>query len=115
LFSHDTVDPSVPGLDPQSPPVPPPFATGLQEFCFATPDGQEEPTLHVWPGDQLIIHVKNNAPSSLVFEPDQTIDFNQAPGEVNTPQPALNSPCFAAITTPASTNDDSRHGKMMLQ
>ena len=43
LFSHDgvlevnlnyntTVDPTVPGLDPQPNPVPSPLATGLQEF-----------------------------------------------------------------------------------
>ena len=41
----------------------------------------------MWPGDQLIIHVKNNAPGSLVFEADQTIDFNQQPGEENTRNP----------------------------
>jgi hypothetical protein len=91
LFSHDgvldvdlnyytTVNPTIP-LDSAPTPVPPPFATGLQQFCFATPDGQEQPTLHLWPGDKLIIHVKNNAPNSLVFEADQTIDYNQAPGE----------------------------------
>jgi FtsP/CotA-like multicopper oxidase with cupredoxin domain len=116
LFSHDgvldvdlnyytTVDPTIP-LDSAPTPVPPPFATGLQQFCFATPDGQEQPTLHLWPGDKLIIHVKNNAPNSLEFEADQTIDYNQAPGENNTSMVGIapDSPCLAADLTPASTN-----------
>jgi FtsP/CotA-like multicopper oxidase with cupredoxin domain len=30
--------------------------------CFTTPDGQESPTLHVHPGDHLVIKVKNNLP-----------------------------------------------------
>jgi len=74
LIYYTTVDPNIP-VDQAPNPVPPPFATGLQLFCFTTPDGQEQPTLHVWPGDHLIIHVKNNAPNSLVFEPDGTIDY----------------------------------------
>jgi FtsP/CotA-like multicopper oxidase with cupredoxin domain len=31
-------------------------------FCFATPDGQESPTLHVNPGDKLKITLTNNIP-----------------------------------------------------
>jgi len=39
---------------------------GRTLFCFATPDGKESPTLHVHPGDHLIVNVKNNlfAPAS---------------------------------------------------
>ncbi|MDF0668258.1 MAG: multicopper oxidase domain-containing protein [Nitrospira sp.] len=32
-------------------------------FCFMTPSGLENPTLHVKPGDQLIITVTNNTPA----------------------------------------------------
>jgi FtsP/CotA-like multicopper oxidase with cupredoxin domain len=32
---------------------------GLTRFCFSTPSGQQSPTLHVNPGDELILHVKN--------------------------------------------------------
>jgi len=116
LFSHDgvlnvdlnyytTVDTTIP-LDSAPMPVPPPLATGLQQFCFTTPDGKEQPTLHVWPGDHLVIHVRNNASSSLAFEADQTIDYNQAPGENNTAMVGIapDSPCLAANLTPASTN-----------
>jgi len=35
---------------------------GRTLYCFATPDGQESPTLHVHPGDHLVIKVRNNLP-----------------------------------------------------
>jgi FtsP/CotA-like multicopper oxidase with cupredoxin domain len=43
---------------------PPPFVDtfGRQKFCFMTPDGLENPTLHVNPGDTLNITVTNNTP-----------------------------------------------------
>src|ERR1700682_1287799 len=40
------------------------FATdGTELLCFMTPDGLEDPTLHVKPGDHLIITVTNNTPA----------------------------------------------------
>lgn len=42
---------------------------GRTLFCFMTPDGLEEPTLHVHPGDTLNITVTNNTPASPVEEP----------------------------------------------
>lgn len=45
---------------------------GNPKFCFITPDGTESPTLHVRPGDHLIINVKSNLPApssgSMVME-----------------------------------------------
>jgi FtsP/CotA-like multicopper oxidase with cupredoxin domain len=38
-------------------------AFGRTLYCFTTPDGKESPTLHVHPGDRMIINVKNNLPS----------------------------------------------------
>jgi FtsP/CotA-like multicopper oxidase with cupredoxin domain len=38
-------------------------ADGRTLYCFTTPDGTESPTLHVRPGDHLIINVKNNLPT----------------------------------------------------
>ncbi len=38
-------------------------ALGRALYCFATPDGKESPTLHVRPGDRLIINLKNNLPN----------------------------------------------------
>jgi FtsP/CotA-like multicopper oxidase with cupredoxin domain len=37
-------------------------AAGRELFCFMTPDGLQNPTLHVNPGDQLMITVTNNLP-----------------------------------------------------
>jgi len=36
---------------------------GRTLYCFTTPDGAESPTLHIWPGDHLIVTVKNNLPA----------------------------------------------------
>jgi FtsP/CotA-like multicopper oxidase with cupredoxin domain len=37
---------------------------GRTLYCFMTPDGLENPTLHVRPGDHLIINVTNNVPNT---------------------------------------------------
>lgn len=39
-------------------------ADGRTLYCFMTPDGKENPTLHVRPGDHLIVNVTNNVPAS---------------------------------------------------
>ena len=36
---------------------------GRTLYCFMTPDGLENPTLHIDPGDHLIITVTNNTPA----------------------------------------------------
>jgi FtsP/CotA-like multicopper oxidase with cupredoxin domain len=38
---------------------------GRRIFCFMTPDGLQNPTLHVMPGDTLAITVTNNTPSGI--------------------------------------------------
>jgi FtsP/CotA-like multicopper oxidase with cupredoxin domain len=38
-------------------------ASNRELFCFMTPDGLQNPTLHVKPGDHLIITVTNNLPA----------------------------------------------------
>jgi len=40
-------------------------AYGRTLYCFMTPSGLENPTLHVSPGDRLIITVTNNTPAGL--------------------------------------------------
>lgn len=40
---------------------------GRELLCFMTPDGLEDPTLHVKPGDHLIITVTNNTPSAAAL------------------------------------------------
>jgi FtsP/CotA-like multicopper oxidase with cupredoxin domain len=39
---------------------------GNRLFCFMTQDGAESPTLHVKPGDKLIVHVENAVPVGSV-------------------------------------------------
>jgi FtsP/CotA-like multicopper oxidase with cupredoxin domain len=38
--------------------------SGNALFCFVTEDGSESPTLHVHPGDRLLINLTNNVPSA---------------------------------------------------
>jgi FtsP/CotA-like multicopper oxidase with cupredoxin domain len=45
-------------------------SVGRQLFCFMTPDGLENPTLHVNPGDTLNITVTNNTPFNNVGDTD---------------------------------------------
>lgn len=44
-------------------------SAGRALFCFMTPNGLEDPTLHLNPGDTLNITVTNNTPASPVEEP----------------------------------------------
>ncbi|HLJ87559.1 MAG TPA: multicopper oxidase domain-containing protein [Candidatus Angelobacter sp.] len=39
-------------------------ADGRTLYCFMTPDGLQNPTLHVRPGDTLTVNVTNNVPAS---------------------------------------------------
>ncbi len=36
---------------------------GNTRFCFMTPDGKQSPTLHVYPGDHLILNLTNSVPA----------------------------------------------------
>jgi FtsP/CotA-like multicopper oxidase with cupredoxin domain len=47
---------------------------GRQLFCFMTPSGLENPTLHVKPGDTLNITVTNNTPFNSVGATDETFN-----------------------------------------
>jgi FtsP/CotA-like multicopper oxidase with cupredoxin domain len=42
---------------------------GRTLYCYMTPEGLEDPTLHLNPGDTLNITITNNTPSSPVEEP----------------------------------------------
>jgi FtsP/CotA-like multicopper oxidase with cupredoxin domain len=44
-------------------------ADGRSLYCFMTPDGVENPTLHVHPGDHLVINITNNTPATPVVLP----------------------------------------------
>ena len=40
-------------------------SAGSVRYCYLTDDGQESPTLHVKPGDRLLIHLKNELGAAL--------------------------------------------------
>jgi FtsP/CotA-like multicopper oxidase with cupredoxin domain len=67
---------------------------GRQLFCFMTPSGLENPTLHVNPGDTLNITVTNNTPPVV---PTTTELFNP-PNCGDTTQVTLN-PATSALNT----------------
>ncbi len=81
---------------------------GLQLFCFASPDGKESPTLHVWPGDNLVITLTNAIPKrTLVLDADGTINENQPGGVDNTVEAGMKvsgTPCLDSVMRAASTN-----------
>jgi FtsP/CotA-like multicopper oxidase with cupredoxin domain len=56
-------------------------SAGRQLFCFMTPDGLQNPTLHVNPGDTLNITVTNNTPSTEIG--DQTFEGDEPFGAPN--------------------------------
>lgn len=67
-------------------------SVGRQLFCFMTPAGLQNPTLHVNPGDTLNITVTNNTPFSEGGDFDEEFnsptcgdtDFEEHPGVQNT-------------------------------
>jgi len=40
-----------------------PGSNGSPLYCFTTPDGKESPTLHIYPGDRLVVNVTNTLPT----------------------------------------------------
>jgi len=73
-------------------------------FCFMTPSGLENPTLHVKPGDHLIITVTNNTPAGAF---DMTINApNCGPGGMNMTLSSLNIHYHGTNTSPTCHSDE---------
>ena len=68
-------------------------ADGRVLFCFTTPSGKESPTLHVQPGDLLIIKLTNEVPESVPATA-MRMQMTNSGSDV----------CGAANQTPASVN-----------
>lgn len=76
---------------------------GTELLCFMTPGGLEDPTLHVKPGDHLIITVTNNTPSTAAFMPPLN------PPNCGNPQPtesSINIHYHGTNTSPACHQDN---------
>jgi FtsP/CotA-like multicopper oxidase with cupredoxin domain len=79
-------------------------AAGRTLFCFMTPSGQENPTLHVKPGDHLIITVTNNTtqqPFHMMIDPP-----NCGPGGSQMTLSSLNIHYHGTNTSPTCHSDE---------
>jgi len=73
-------------------------------FCFMTPTGQENPTLHVKPSDHLIITVTNNTPAQaghMTINPP-----NCGPGGTRMTGSSLNMHFHGTNTSPKCHSDE---------
>jgi FtsP/CotA-like multicopper oxidase with cupredoxin domain len=73
-------------------------------YCFMTPSGMENPTLHVKPGDRLIITVTNNTPAQpfhMAIDPP-----NCGPGGTEMTLSSLNIHFHGTNISPACHSDD---------
>jgi len=78
------------------------YRTALDEqgntlFCFLTDDGSQSPTLHVQPGDRLLISLKNGvppSPSPMAMPSMPGMSVSRAPSDT----------CGDATMTPTSAN-----------
>jgi FtsP/CotA-like multicopper oxidase with cupredoxin domain len=73
-------------------------------FCFMTPSGLENPTLHVNPGDHLIITVTNNTPAQplhMIIDPP-----NCGPGGNKMTLSSLNIHYYGTNTSPTRQSDE---------
>ena len=81
-------------------------ADGRALFCFMTPDGLENPTLQVKPGDHLIVTVTNNVPASPGMSMAVTGTACGAPTMTNT---SLNIHYHGTNTSPTCHQDEVIH------
>jgi FtsP/CotA-like multicopper oxidase with cupredoxin domain len=66
-------------------------------YCFVTADGHESPTLHAHPGDDLIIHLKNNLPPGAALT------------MANMPEMSMSPPAATCGTSAMTTNSVNIH------
>ena len=89
---------------------------GSSRYCYLTPDGKPSPTLRVKPGDQLVIHFKNDltdldtatrdtaAPGTATLNATTSaIDRQLSGAPICTAKRSAN-PCESGAMTPVSTN-----------
>ena len=83
---------------------------GRTLFCFATPDGKESPTLHVHPGDHLIVHVKNNLPApTSASEMQMTTSASDQCGAATMNASSVNIHYHGTNTSPTCHQDEVIH------
>ena len=80
-------------------------ADGKTLFCFMTPDGLENPTLRVHPGDHLVINVTNNTPAMPV---EMHIDPPNC-GDTAMTESSVNIHYHGTNTSPTCHSDEVIH------
>ena len=73
---------------------------GLMRFCYVTDDGLESPTLHVFPGDQLIIHFHNDLPNT----PPGAVPMAAMKMHAHAATDGPNNDCLGGVMGPMVTN-----------
>jgi FtsP/CotA-like multicopper oxidase with cupredoxin domain len=88
-------------------------SVGRLLHCFMTPNGLEDPTLHVKPGDTLNITVTNNTPASplgQMFNPpncgDDTVEFTPPAASANSVGSSMNIHYHGTNVTPQCHGDN---------
>jgi FtsP/CotA-like multicopper oxidase with cupredoxin domain len=66
-------------------------------YCFTTAAGEQSPTLHVHPGDELLIHLKNDLPPGAAMT------------MANMPEMSMSPPAAMCGTSPMTTNSVNLH------
>jgi FtsP/CotA-like multicopper oxidase with cupredoxin domain len=79
---------------------------GLTLFSFMTPSGLENPTLHVRPGDHLIINLTNNTPATPV---EMTVPSPNACGDIVMTGSSVNLHYHGTNTAPICGQDEVVH------
>ncbi len=81
-------------------------SVGRTLFSFMTPDGLENPTLHVHPGDHLIINLTNNTPATPVIV---TLPSPNACGDIAMTESSVNLHYHGTNTSPDCGQDEVVH------
>ena len=88
-------------------------SAGRLLHCFMTPNGLQDPTLHVKPGDRLNITVTNNTPASplgQMFNPpncgDDTVEFTPPAASANSVGSSMNIHYHGTNVTPQCHGDN---------
>lgn len=79
-------------------------ADGRALYCFMTPDGKENPTLHLKPGDKLVMTVTNNVPDSGSMS--MSMAPNKVCGDGMMNSASVNVHYHGANISPACHQDD---------
>jgi FtsP/CotA-like multicopper oxidase with cupredoxin domain len=75
---------------------------GSTRFCFTTMDGKQSPTLHVNPGDRLVLTITNLVPADAPGLPAMQMHSHSMDMELSSADHSLI--CGAANMTPSSVN-----------